>query len=486
MKVTDIPRLFTPETFCKLVVAAQRDAKAAGLTAAAARMTDHFAAFSFVDRITELEPGTRARGTFAIPRGHRARSRRASSPRRSASSRRGSRWRTSTFAAGRSRRSPTRRASCATSRPGEHARSRRRDRELRRRRGRLSRARATSTASARSSSIDCLGPMLPVAEFDDPHALARALRAAARRRRAAGPLPRRRAAARRAHGGVPGESAHGTLHVPASGAVLQRPFSAPPGVSGHAAARRADRPRAGARAPRRRTGPPARALAPARMTHVKVRSFTPPGTAARRSAPNCARAGDGDGDVHALRATPTARRSPPRASTSRAEVPAHDSDEAPRRDHRRRPRHAGRQRRRDDVGRAARRHAAAARRSACSTPAASPTRIAAEVKDFRDDARRPTASCSSSPTARIASRSTPRSRRCATPASGPTPDDATALGLRGRRRHDDRPTSTTSSRRTRTAARGRRARRRPAADRPAAPTIRWCSAAARRPRAWRC
>jgi 3-hydroxymyristoyl/3-hydroxydecanoyl-(acyl carrier protein) dehydratase len=30
-------------------------------------MSDHFAAFSFVDRIIELEPGMRARGTFAVP-----------------------------------------------------------------------------------------------------------------------------------------------------------------------------------------------------------------------------------------------------------------------------------------------------------------------------------------------------------------------------------------------------------------------------------
>ncbi len=30
MKVADIPRLFTPETFCKLVISAQRSAKAAG------------------------------------------------------------------------------------------------------------------------------------------------------------------------------------------------------------------------------------------------------------------------------------------------------------------------------------------------------------------------------------------------------------------------------------------------------------------------
>ena len=31
-------------------------------------MTDHFAAFSFVDRITELTPGVRARGVYAVPR----------------------------------------------------------------------------------------------------------------------------------------------------------------------------------------------------------------------------------------------------------------------------------------------------------------------------------------------------------------------------------------------------------------------------------
>src|SRR5262245_47638598 len=30
-------------------------------------MSDHFAAFSFVDRISGLAPGTRASGTFAIP-----------------------------------------------------------------------------------------------------------------------------------------------------------------------------------------------------------------------------------------------------------------------------------------------------------------------------------------------------------------------------------------------------------------------------------
>src|SRR6185295_8378961 len=34
-----------------------------------ARASDHFAAYSFVDRIVELERGKRARGTFAIPPG---------------------------------------------------------------------------------------------------------------------------------------------------------------------------------------------------------------------------------------------------------------------------------------------------------------------------------------------------------------------------------------------------------------------------------
>src|SRR4029077_7995716 len=32
-------------------------------------MSDHFAAFSFVDRIADLEPGARARASFAVPGG---------------------------------------------------------------------------------------------------------------------------------------------------------------------------------------------------------------------------------------------------------------------------------------------------------------------------------------------------------------------------------------------------------------------------------
>ena len=66
----------------------------------------------------------------------------------------------------------------------------------------------------------------------------------------------------------------------------------------------------------------------------------------------------------------------------------------------------------------------------------------------------------------------------------PTPDDRDALGLRGRRRHDDELISTSSPRRTRTAR--RRASSTRGSCSPIRPrTIRSCSAAARRPRGWR-
>ena len=32
-------------------------------------MTEHFAAFSFVDRITDFRPGRSAKGVFAVPQG---------------------------------------------------------------------------------------------------------------------------------------------------------------------------------------------------------------------------------------------------------------------------------------------------------------------------------------------------------------------------------------------------------------------------------
>ncbi len=75
LKVADIPRLFTTETFCKIVIRQQRatprqptpnlpDGDAPG---PAAPMDAHFRAFSFVDRITSVRNGTQIRGHYAIP-----------------------------------------------------------------------------------------------------------------------------------------------------------------------------------------------------------------------------------------------------------------------------------------------------------------------------------------------------------------------------------------------------------------------------------
>ena len=96
-------------------VVARRWSPLAGCAAMRRHAADHFAAFSFVDRIDALRARARARTRRSRCRPSLARvSRRASSPRPSGSSRRGCRWSTSTFAAGRSRRSPPRRASSAT------------------------------------------------------------------------------------------------------------------------------------------------------------------------------------------------------------------------------------------------------------------------------------------------------------------------------------------------------------------------------------
>ena len=71
LKAADIPRLFTPETFCKVVIRAQRAVPAAGPDAAPGRavrgMDGRFRAFSFVDRITRLDPGHRIEGLYTVP-----------------------------------------------------------------------------------------------------------------------------------------------------------------------------------------------------------------------------------------------------------------------------------------------------------------------------------------------------------------------------------------------------------------------------------
>ena len=293
-------------------------------------------------------PGSARAGSSRCPRCCR-RFRRASSPRRSGSSRRGWRWRRSIFAAGRSRRSPTRRGSTATSRPVRCSDSPSRSTAATTRR---SPTRAGRRAVARSSIelLDCLGPMLPVEEFDSPEALAERFELL----RGPGAPPGR------FHGvpvpeivrgaGVPGESLAAMLHVPAVAPFFADHFPRRPvfpatllldaqiGLALQLAAQAPDLP-AG-------TQP-----APVRMTHVKMRSFIAPGEVlaldAQRAPPAAAQARSCSARAR------TARPSPPRGSNTRRG--GSRDGPAARRDHRHRARHAGRQRRRHDVGRAARR-----------------------------------------------------------------------------------------------------------------------------------
>ena len=208
-------------------------------------MSDHFAAFSFVDRIT----GSRRRAREAPSRFPRASgpSRLASWRKRWGSSRRGSRWRTSAFAAGRWRRSPTRRASCAPLAPATRSTLAVEIERLRRRGGGVSRHAPISTACARSSSPTAWARCCRVAEFDDPAAMAERFALLVR---GGAPPGRFRGVDRRgpcAAARAAAESREALLDVPACGAVLQRSLSAPRGVSRDADARRADRARAGAR-----------------------------------------------------------------------------------------------------------------------------------------------------------------------------------------------------------------------------------------------
>ena len=241
--------------------------------------------------------------------------RRASSPRPWGNSRPGSRWHISAFAADRLRRSPTRRAFTPTSPLATRSCS-----------PSISRA-ATSDAVAYSRPrrrrrqrvvielIDCLGPMLPVEDFDSPEALAARARAASRR---AARSQARSAASRRRASSVTaceaGHSARATLHVPEIRAVLRRSFSAPARLSRDAAARRADRSRDAARARgdalagRQETH--ARADDPREnaLVHAARRRARDRMRSSRRPAPTPRRSGS-------QRAS-TGRPPPPRASTS--------------------------------------------------------------------------------------------------------------------------------------------------------------------------
>ena len=200
MKVADIPRLFTPETFCKLVVRAQATAK----RVATPRLqrshdvpliehVDHFAAYLVRRPHHRARAGRSARAERSpipphldafsvVPRrgGGRAARRvgRDGAHRFSRPAGRGARDRNALSAARRAR------ATCSTSPSTSRAATTKRSPTA----GERHRRRAGDRARRLP------GPMLPVAEFDVPEAM-RARFALLRDGGAhAGPLPRRRAA----------------------------------------------------------------------------------------------------------------------------------------------------------------------------------------------------------------------------------------------------------------------------------------------------
>ncbi len=229
-------------------------------------MAEHFAAFSFVDRITAFEAGIRARGEFAVPRDVTA------FPSCLVAEAVGQLAAWVAMAKISFRGRPVAALANETrfhgeAKPGDTL-------EL----GvEVEHCDDEAVAYAGWACVggrlvielqDCLGPMLPVEDFDSPAALAERLElllgAGAAPGRFHGVVAPRLVEAE----GVPGESAAATLHVPASAPFFGDHFPRRPvfpatllldAQIGHAMQLAA----AGAK--------------PLRMTHVKMRSFIAPG-----------------------------------------------------------------------------------------------------------------------------------------------------------------------------------------------------------------
>ena len=238
---------------------------------------DHFAAYSFVDRIDELRPAGGARDVSsrrtsrAFPR--------AWSPRRSGSSRRGSRWthRLPRPAGGSARHRNAFSRGC-------RARSRRLelavdidecDDEAVAYNG----TRSVERQAAVIELVDCLGPMLPVGGL---RRSGRAARAASRCCAAGAPRsPWRFRGVLRIDVTVRTRSRRlvardaSTFRAPRRSSTIT--FRAAPVFPGDAAARCADATRAASSRVDRRLGARRDARCRSRVTHVKMRSFITPG-----------------------------------------------------------------------------------------------------------------------------------------------------------------------------------------------------------------
>lgn len=237
-------------------------------------MSDHFAAFSFVDRIAALPDAAGARGAFAIPAGI------AAFPPCLMAEAVGqlAAWVAMAHIGFRGR--PVAALARETvfvrgARPGQTL-----DLAVE-----IERADDDAVAYRGTAAVgglpalelnDALGPMLPVAEFDDPRALADRYAL----------LCDGGAPPNRFHGvtlprvvrvdGVPGVSATGTLDVPVAAPFFNDHFPRRPVFPATLLleAKMAFALALAAEAPH---WPPGTPLAAVRMSHVKIRAFTPPG-----------------------------------------------------------------------------------------------------------------------------------------------------------------------------------------------------------------
>jgi 3-hydroxymyristoyl/3-hydroxydecanoyl-(acyl carrier protein) dehydratase len=242
---------------------------------------DHFAAFSFVDRITEYVPAKRACGMFAIP----ASLERFPSSLVAEATGQLAAWVAMKHIGFRGR--PVAALANETRflgdpRPGqtlelaveiEHC-----DDEAVAYRGE-----ARADGAPLLELVDCLGPMLPCAEFDAPEALAERFEL----------LCNEGAAPGRFHGiiplrfvsgeTIPGEKATATLFVPASAPFFADHFPRRPVFPATLLIDQLIR-LALSLASTDEHWPAGAHVRPVRMTHVKVRSFMPPGSVLELSA----------------------------------------------------------------------------------------------------------------------------------------------------------------------------------------------------------
>ena len=238
-------------------------------------MSDHFAAFSFVDRITGLVPGTRASGEFAIPPGIVAfpPCLMAESVGQLAA------WVAMSHIGFRGR--PVAALASETrflrgARPGQalelHVEIEDCDDDAVAYHGW-----ADIEGERAIELADCLGPMLPLAEFDDPVAMADRFALLADGGAAPGRFHGVDFPRARRDGESTATTAHGVLDVPTRAAFFNDHFPRRP-VFPATLMLDAQIDLALALARESSQWPAGAPIAPVRMTHVKVRSFTAPGT----------------------------------------------------------------------------------------------------------------------------------------------------------------------------------------------------------------